>query len=334
MSARTATILSVSALAISASALAVVLVALTAERLATPTEDGPGTHTESVVEEAISGHDREGRAATVVHHTDPENIDEDWHVSDGHRLGPDGSDRDDVVATTSGQTVAVAASAGDTQGTSRSASRSGTVPCCQVPAKPGTPLLSFNPRAGLNPTFAGSLLLSPDDNGARIIGYEWQLTGPSPLTVVTTDADSFGTSFQTGAGRLLGGGYRVRVRARNINGYGPWSDYSYQKTRPGTVPGPVKNLRAERQAHLDDSEYWVFDITWDWPDNFGGYALTWEVEVNDRWFDCSNLAQSLGNCNSPYVRTGAPSSLSTTYVAVRTSNTVGPGFAIGLDVEK
>ena len=90
MSARTATILSVSALAVSVVALVVALMALTAERPAAPTKDEPGAYTKSFVEEAISHYEREGLEATVAYYNDPAHIDGEWYVfiinEDGYNI--------------------------------------------------------------------------------------------------------------------------------------------------------------------------------------------------------------------------------------------------------
>ena len=80
MSARTAAILSVSALAVSVAALVVAVMALMAERPAVPTKDEPGAYTKWLVEEAISRYEREGREASVAYHNDPANVDGKWYV--------------------------------------------------------------------------------------------------------------------------------------------------------------------------------------------------------------------------------------------------------------
>ena len=99
------------------------------------------------------------------------------------------------------------------------------------PDKPAAPTVSRASNTSVTVTWT-----APADNGAAIAGYDVQYrrhNQPGVADGAWTDATHTGTTASaTISGLVRGASYEVRVRARNVNGAGSWSDAGEGHTGP------------------------------------------------------------------------------------------------------
>lgn len=70
------------------------------------------------------------------------------------------------------------------------------------------------------------------------------------------------------SGLIPGSRYRIKVRAFNAAGPGPWSEVLSTESGPG-CPGSINNARIESNSGG------IVVLAWDAPSNDGGAQVTW-----------------------------------------------------------
>lgn len=130
----------------------------------------------------------------------------------------------------------------------------------RMPSAPGTPSLAWAAPNTITMSYAAA-----SDNGSAILEYQVQY-GTDPAQVAFTDAPSAGTSLSKAIGGLaIGTTYYFRVRARNAQGWGPWSANSsfYIPTVPSQVVTRSVVFNAPNSM----------TISWSTPASNGGAAI-------------------------------------------------------------
>ena len=183
------------------------------------------------------------------------------------------------------------------------------------------------PSAPLNltATAAGPSAIDVDwdvpasDGGSSITSYEVSVSadggvswGPPQTTVLTSYQH---TSLTAGVTR------HYRVRARNVNGFGPWTSAESATTTTGTAPGPPRALTATAVSSS------AIDLSWSAPLSSGSSAIVgYRIEASStRTGVWSELVANTGNTSTTYEDTGL-SPNTTRYYRVSAINSFGTGI--------
>ena len=180
---------------------------------------------------------------------------------------------------------------------------------------------SFGPwTSPVNATTAATAILGAPRNltatadGPSAIYLDWAApssTGGSAITgyEVTVSADggvSFGppqttvlTEFRH-TGLAAGTTRHYRVRARNANGFGPWTSAVNATTSTGTPPGPPRALRATAVGSS------AIELSWSAPLSSGSSAIIgYRIESSStRTGGWSDLVANTGNTRTTYLGHG------------------------------
>ncbi|MCZ0933809.1 MAG: fibronectin type III domain-containing protein [Gemmatimonadetes bacterium] len=183
----------------------------------------------------------------------------------------------------------------------------------------GTPSVPLNLSAiAAGPTIIDLDWGTPALTGASaIIDYqvEWSTTGGVPWTLLTTTGQ---TSFRDAS--LTAGATRYyRVRARNANGFGPWTSPEHATTPAATPPGPPLDLRAT----ADGSS--AIDLSWSEPASTGSSEIIgYRIEASStRFGGWENLVANTGNTRRTYRDTEALGPNTTRYYRVAAISAAG-----------
>ena len=188
----------------------------------------------------------------------------------------------------------------------------------------GTPSAPLNLRA----VAAGSTIIDLEwdapasPGGSAVIDYQVEMsaTGGVPWTLLTTTSL---TSFRDAS--LTAGATRYyRVRARNANGFGPWT--SPENATTGTPPGPPRALTATAVSSS------AIELSWSVPLSSGGSAIVgYRIEGSSTgtggW---TEVVANTGNTSTTYRDTGL-SPNTTRYYRVSAINSFGTGTSSNID---
>ena len=190
----------------------------------------------------------------------------------------------------------------------------------------GTPSAPQNLTADADgPTVIDLDWNAPASPGASsIIDYQVQASEDRGVTwdLLTTTRL---TEFRHG-GLAAGVTRHYRVRARNANGFGPWTRVVSATTAAGTPPGSPRALRATAVGSS------VIELSWMVPLRSGstaiiGYRIEWSSTRTGVW---SDLVANTGNTRTTYRDTGlAPNT--TRYYRVSAINSFGTGVPSNVD---
>ncbi len=188
------------------------------------------------------------------------------------------------------------------------------------------------PEAPLNlsatadgPTVINLVWSPPASPGtSAIIDYQVEMStnGVAPWTLVTTTTL---TSFRHGS--LTAGVTRhYRVRARNANGFGPWTPAERATTSAGTPPGRPRDLRATAVGSS------TIELSWRVPLSPGssaitGYRIEWSSTSTGVW---SDLEDDTGNTHTTYQDTRLEPN-TTRYYRVSAINSYATGDPSNID---
>ena len=206
---------------------------------------------------------------------------------------------------------------------------------------------SFGPwTSPVNATTAATAILGAPRNltatadGPSAIYLDWAApssTGGSAITgyEVTVSADggvSFGppqttvlTEFRH-TGLAAGTTRHYRVRARNANGFGPWTSAVNATTSTGTPPGPPRALRATAVGSS------AIELSWSAPLSSGSSAIIgYRIESSStRTGGWSDLVANTGNTRTTYLDTGLAPNTSH-YYRVSAINSFATGAPSNID---
>lgn len=126
-----------------------------------------------------------------------------------------------------------------------SVSASITVPATK-PSKPSKPTIT----APSSSSVKGTLKYAPSNGGASITRYEWNLSTNSTVHSSGT------TRYKTVTGLSANTSYRIRVRAVNRAGAGPWSEYSNAARTKPNKPNAPTNVTATRVSDTQQTVKW------------------------------------------------------------------------------
>ena len=190
----------------------------------------------------------------------------------------------------------------------------------------GIPGAPFNLRA----TADGSSVIAlhwdapTSPGGSGIIDYQVQVsaTGGDPWTPLSITSQ---TSFRH-TGLAAGVTRYYRVRARNANGFGPWTSPVSETTSVGTPPGPPRALTATAAGSS------AIDLSWSAPLNSGssavtGYRIEWSSTRTGGW---SNLVANTGSTRTTHRDAGLDPN-TTRYYRVSAINSFGTGTPSNVD---
>ena len=188
---------------------------------------------------------------------------------------------------------------------------------------PGAPQ---NPRATAAGPSVIILAWSPPAwrGTSAITDYQFQVSADAgqtwglPQTTVLTEYQHTGLS--AGVTR------HYRVRARNANGFGPWTSVVSATTSTGTPPGPPRALTATAAGSS------AIDLSWSAPRDPGssaiiGYRIEWSSTRTGGWTD---LEANTGNTRTTYRDTGL-SPNTTYYYRVSAINSFATGDPSNVD---
>lgn len=117
-----------------------------------------------------------------------------------------------------------------------------------VPAKPADPVLSE-----VKPTSMKATWVAPANGGSAITGYDVQIATASNMSGATTVSQTGLTLTRTGL--TPGTTYYWRVRAKNAQGEGTWSDVVSEKTPSGLYHGQSGSFQAVEWFVAKDGVY-------------------------------------------------------------------------------
>ena len=128
-----------------------------------------------------------------------------------------------------------------------------------VAGVPDAPSVPTEDSTTTTNTTIGVTYSAPNANGAQISSYEVQVddgAGGDFSTILGGDSTVYlGTSAQTSTNIVQGHTYRVRVRARNVNGWSDYSDIAYilAASKPDPPPKPTYITSTETSITLNIS---------------------------------------------------------------------------------
>ena len=157
---------------------------------------------------------------------------------------------------------------------------------------------------------------SPGTSAITVYDVEMSATGGVPWTLLTTTG---ATSARHG-GLSAGDTRHYRVRARNNNGFGPWTSPVSATTSAGTPPGPPRALTATAVSSS------AIDLSWSAPQNPGSSAIIgYRIESSStRTGVWSVLVANTGNTRTTY-RDPSLEPNTTRYYRVSAINSFGTG---------
>ena len=153
-----------------------------------------------------------------------------------------------------------------------------------VPMAPGTPVASTG-----DASISSSWAAPSDDGGFTISNYEMHLNDETAGTDVYIDTGSNRT--ETLNGLANGHTYRLRVRAENSLGTGPWSGWSpsvIPVTTPSAPTGPTITVTGVSAA----------DASWSAPSDDGGLTITGYELVLENQTSGSFASHDLGTATT------------------------------------
>ncbi|MFY1688186.1 fibronectin type III domain-containing protein [Plantactinospora sp. WMMB782] len=191
-------------------------------------------------------------------------------------------------------------------------SRSLALPA-RPPYIPGAPTLS---SSAIGPTSDTATWSTPTANGAALNGYQMHYSTSSTFSPLDQNivSQSWATS-RVVSGLAKGTLYYKRIRARNSEGYGPWS-VTRTFTTDTTAPGPPGTPGATSTGST-----WV-NISWPAPADTGGLAITGYVmqRAMDDEFSSGVVDSTLAGTSLQV--TGLAKG-TTHYVRVKATNSLG-----------
>ena len=188
----------------------------------------------------------------------------------------------------------------------------GDLEFCDEPGKPVPPELTDPSGRTLQVGWS-----PPSNTGPRISGYDLEYRREGSSGSYTLRSYGWTTRSTTITGLAPFTSYEVRVRARNADGPGPWSDLSTASTT--TVEPPLRM----RQPEVTASSGHTLRVVWRAPSNTGPAISGYDVEYRKRG-SVSSTRRSFGRTARSTTITGLESN--TTYeVQVRAKNADGAG---------
>ena len=188
---------------------------------------------------------------------------------------------------------------------------------------PGVPLNLTATAA--SPTVIDVVWNPPASPGvSAIIDYQLEMstTGRVPWTVL---ANTSQTSFRH-AGLAAGVTRHYRVRARNANGFGPWTSVVSASTSAGTAPGPPRALTATAVSSS------AIELSWSVPLSRGSSAIIgYRIEASSsRTGTWTDLVANTRDTRTTYRDTGL-SPNTTRYYRVSAINSFATGAPSNID---